>query len=282
MAIFSGENRYMYLALSLARRSYRTVFPNPPVGAILVKNNRIIAFGAHKRFGEAHAERITLSGLSRRDIEGSTMFVTLEPCNHTGNTPPCSELLIDSGVSRIVIGAKDETALAHGGAENLKKKGVLVEYSSISDICEDFVRPWKKWMENKEKSIDMWSVVSLNGQVYQGELNFNLSLTNAINNIQRRGQYMLDHLDDLSSLDAYHVTIRGRTSSDFDIFSGNASSNSESIRPNNLYFIRLPVIAKEGVDWVTWGHRTECSLPQYSLLGLRKTGDIIIEKYSVK
>lgn len=118
---------FMRRALVLAKKGAGSVLPNPMVGAVLVKNGKIIAGGFHKRYGGDHAEVQTLKNVTRSQIRGATLYVTLEPCNHFGKTPPCTNFLISKGVKDIVIAMRDPNPLVAGkGISALKKAGVKV------------------------------------------------------------------------------------------------------------------------------------------------------------
>jgi len=97
------------------------------VGAVVVKDGAIVGEGYHARFGEAHAEVLALKAAGDR-ARGSTLYVTLEPCNHFGKTPPCTEVILQARVQRVVIAAADPTALAGGGARHLADYGVQVDF----------------------------------------------------------------------------------------------------------------------------------------------------------
>ena len=98
------DKTYMEQAIRLARRGAGFVNPNPQVGAVIVKNGRIIGQGWHRRFGEPHAERNALASCTENPA-GATLYVTLEPCCHQGKTPPCTEAVIEHRISRVVIGS---------------------------------------------------------------------------------------------------------------------------------------------------------------------------------
>lgn len=124
------DQRYMRLALDLAARGRYSVKPNPAVGCVLVKSGQVLAEGWHKRAGQPHAERMALAqALERRqDVVGCTAYVTLEPCSHYGRTPPCSEALIESGVSRVVIAMQDPNPLVAGqGIAKIQQAGIQVD-----------------------------------------------------------------------------------------------------------------------------------------------------------
>jgi diaminohydroxyphosphoribosylaminopyrimidine deaminase/5-amino-6-(5-phosphoribosylamino)uracil reductase len=121
------QERYMARALELAERGRGTTSPNPMVGCIVVRDHKIVGEGWHQRAGEPHAEvhALRAAGPAAR---GSTVYVTLEPCNHHGRTPPCSQALIEAGVNRVVIAAKDPNPRVDGrGIEALEQAGIEVE-----------------------------------------------------------------------------------------------------------------------------------------------------------
>ena len=118
---------YMKMALSLAERGAGHVSPNPMVGAVIVKDGKVIASGWHRAYGGLHAEREALSVCSE-DPAGATMYVTLEPCCHYGKQPPCTSAIIDAGISRVVVAMEDPNPLVGGkGASILREHGIEVE-----------------------------------------------------------------------------------------------------------------------------------------------------------
>jgi len=123
------------------KRAYRLALkahpsPNPKVGAVIVKDGKIIAEGYHKEFGSPHAEKIAIEKAKDR-VKGSTIYVTLEPCNHYGKTPPCTELIIKAGIKKVIIGQIDPDPLVKGkGIERLKKAGIEV----VTGIGKDFIK----------------------------------------------------------------------------------------------------------------------------------------------
>ncbi len=145
------DARYMRRALVLAERGWGQVSPNPMVGAVLVRDGRIVGEGYHAAYGREHAEVMALSRAGTR-ARGSTAYVTLEPCAHHGKTPPCADALIAAGVSRVVIATHDPNAEAAGGAGQLRENGVSVEVGRCAqearDLNADFFhaltsdRPW--------------------------------------------------------------------------------------------------------------------------------------------
>jgi len=118
--------KFMRRAIELSLLGNGFVQPNPLVGAIIVKNNRIIGEGYHQKHGEAHAEVNAINNATE-SVEGATMYVTLEPCNHFGKTPPCSERIIREKISRVVIGIPDPNkSVSGGGIEKLLSVGIEV------------------------------------------------------------------------------------------------------------------------------------------------------------
>ena len=117
----------MRRALVLARRGWGQTAPNPMVGAVVVRDGVIVGEGFHARYGEAHAEAVALAAAGEV-AHGATVFVTLEPCNHQGHTPPCVDALIAAGVTRVVAAMPDPNPLAQGGAARLRAAGITVEF----------------------------------------------------------------------------------------------------------------------------------------------------------
>ncbi len=130
------DSRMMHRCLELARRALGKTAPNPLVGAVVVKDNQIIGEGFHPRVGEPHAEVFALraAGLASR---GATVYVSLEPCNHYGRTPPCSEGLIAAGVAKVVVGMVDPNPLvAGGGIAKLRAAGIEVVVGVEEAACQ--------------------------------------------------------------------------------------------------------------------------------------------------
>jgi len=128
----TSDHEYMTLALRLAEKGLYTTTPNPRVGCVLVNHGKIIGQGAHLRAGEPHAEVIALRDAEQHFpalIKDSDAYVTLEPCNHFGLTPPCANALIDAEVKRVVVAMQDPNPkVAGGGLANLTNAGILVQH----------------------------------------------------------------------------------------------------------------------------------------------------------
>jgi len=120
------DRAYIRQALDLARRALGQTHPNPAVGCVLVKDGKVVGQGFHPRAGMPHAEVYALRAAGNQ-AEGSTAYVTLEPCNHYGRTPPCSRALVDAKVTRVVVGVGDPNPLvASEGFATLRKAGIQV------------------------------------------------------------------------------------------------------------------------------------------------------------
>lgn len=131
-----GDDRhYMMLALELASQGCGKTAPNPAVGCVIVKDGAIVGDGWHKNAGAAHAEAEALAVAGER-ARGATAYVSLEPCNHHGRTPPCAEALVTAGVSEVVFAMADPHRPAAGGGDYLRSHGVKVR----SGVCEDEAR----------------------------------------------------------------------------------------------------------------------------------------------
>jgi diaminohydroxyphosphoribosylaminopyrimidine deaminase/5-amino-6-(5-phosphoribosylamino)uracil reductase len=135
---------YMQRCIDLARLGQLHVAPNPMVGAVIVHNNKIIGEGFHQKFGEAHAEVNAIRSVQHPELlSESTIYVSLEPCAHHGKTPPCSDLIVENKLKRVVIGCKDSFSKVSGkGIDKLKKAGIEVEVgvfgSSMSRFKQTF------------------------------------------------------------------------------------------------------------------------------------------------
>lgn len=138
--ITQQDIEYMQRAIELARRGFGRVNPNPAVGAVIVRDGRIIGEGWHRKFGELHAERNAFAACTE-DPAGATIYVTLEPCCHYGKTPPCTEAVIENGIARVVIGSPDPNPLVAGkGVALLEEAGIEVEQGVLREECDELNR----------------------------------------------------------------------------------------------------------------------------------------------
>lgn len=142
------DERYMHQALALAARAKGATLPNPMVGALVVHRGRIVGRGFHRRAGEKHAEWLALEQAGQR-ARGATLYVTLEPCAHTGRTPPCVEAILRSGIARVVAAMRDPNPLNRGrGLRRLRRRGVRTRVGVLAEeaaaLNEIFVTRMRK------------------------------------------------------------------------------------------------------------------------------------------
>jgi diaminohydroxyphosphoribosylaminopyrimidine deaminase/5-amino-6-(5-phosphoribosylamino)uracil reductase len=155
----------MRLALSLAERGAGRVNPNPMVGAVIVKDGRIIGQGWHEKFGGPHAERNGLAACTETPA-GATLYVTLEPCCHHGKTPPCTDVILESGIRRVVIGSKDPNPLVCGkGTDILRANGVEVTESVLREACDGLNRAFFHFIQTKTPYVTMKYAMTMDGKI---------------------------------------------------------------------------------------------------------------------
>lgn len=156
---------YMRRAIELAKKGRGWTNPNPMVGAVIVKNNRIIAEGYHHRCGDLHAERDALKNL-KESAKGATIYVTLEPCCHQGKQPPCCEAVYESGITRVVIGSRDPNPLVAGkGAQYLRSKGITVEEDFLRPECDQINPVFFHYITSKRPYVVMKYAMTLDGKI---------------------------------------------------------------------------------------------------------------------
>lgn len=163
-----SEEAFMRRAIELAERGRHRVMPNPLVGCVLVRDGEVIAEGWHDHLGGLHAEQMAVSDAEAKGVatQGSTAYVTLEPCNHFGRTPPCTEALLWAGVKRVVIGALDPNPMVRGdGAEALRIAGVDVENGLLAEECEAQMSEFMHWCEHIRPRVLLKAAIDANGRV---------------------------------------------------------------------------------------------------------------------
>ncbi len=147
----------MYRCIQLAKLGAGNVAPNPMVGAVLVYNNRIIGEGFHEKYGAQHAEVNCINSVAENDIqyiEKSILFVSLEPCAHTGKTPPCVNLILEKKIPHVVIGCRDSFEKVNGlGIEKLINASVKVEVGVLENECLSLNKTFFHFHENKRPFI---------------------------------------------------------------------------------------------------------------------------------
>ncbi len=164
---------FMQQAIALAKKAKGLTYPNPMVGAIIIDENKeIIGRGYHPKAGEAHAEVFAIrEALQKKSgfLSDCILYVTLEPCNHTGRTPPCVNLVIDSRLKSVVVGVLDPNPLMQGQSiEALKTKGVDVITGVCAVECQQLIRGFKKVMEENRPFVSLKAAASLDGKLATG------------------------------------------------------------------------------------------------------------------
>lgn len=157
------DERFMREALALARRIPARPWPNPPVGALVVHGDEVLAGGAHEGAGTAHAEAVALAGLGDRS-SGATLYCTLEPCNHHGRTPPCTEAILAAGIERVVCALRDPNPIAGGGVERLRAEGVEVTVGVLADDALELVWPYVCSDQFRRPYVELKTAMSLDGR----------------------------------------------------------------------------------------------------------------------
>ena len=166
----TSEADFWQRAIQLAGNGLGWTSPNPAVGAVLVKDGEVIGEGWHHRHGELHAEREALADAGRRgnDPAGSTAYVTLEPCAHTGSQPPCADGLIEAGVVEVVIAAEDPTEKTRGvGPSRLEEAGVKVRWAEgpVSEAALGLIQDFRKRALTGKPLVTLKMAMSLDGKV---------------------------------------------------------------------------------------------------------------------
>lgn len=160
----SDDVFFMERALELALKGSGRTSPNPLVGAVVVRNGEIVGEGWHMAYGGPHAEVHALKAAGAA-AEGATIYVTLEPCNHYGKTPPCTQAVLDAGIRRVVIAMEDPNPKAAGGMDRLRSAGVAVD----TGVCEDKARklnaPFIKKLETGLPWVVLKCAMTLDGRV---------------------------------------------------------------------------------------------------------------------
>ena len=168
-AFFMGglmtDRDYMKRAIDLALRGTGHVNPNPLVGAVIVKDGRIIGEGYHASYGALHAERDALAKCTE-DCSGATMYVTLEPCCHYGKQPPCTDAIIASGITRCIVGSPDPNPKVSGhGIEILRQAGIEVITEFMREECDAINRPFLHFIQTGRPYIVMKYAMTADGKI---------------------------------------------------------------------------------------------------------------------
>jgi diaminohydroxyphosphoribosylaminopyrimidine deaminase/5-amino-6-(5-phosphoribosylamino)uracil reductase len=156
---------HMKLALRLAAKGAGWVSPNPMVGAVVVKDGQVVGRGYHRRAGEPHAEVEALNDAGET-ARGAELYVTLEPCNHQGKTPPCTQAILAAGVRRVVMATRDPNPqVSGGGAELLAARGVALEVGLLAAEARRLNEAWFHWVKTGRPWVVAKAACSLDGKI---------------------------------------------------------------------------------------------------------------------
>ncbi|MBC7171838.1 MAG: bifunctional diaminohydroxyphosphoribosylaminopyrimidine deaminase/5-amino-6-(5-phosphoribosylamino)uracil reductase RibD, partial [Polyangiaceae bacterium] len=152
----------MRVALDEAQKGHPS--PNPHVGAVVVRDGTIVAVGHHPRAGEGHAEANALRAAGEA-ARGATLYVTLEPCNHHGRTPPCTEAVLAAGIARVVVGYADPHPHVAGSSDRLRRAGVEVEVGALEDEARFLIADFEKHIRTKLPFVVVKAALTLDGKM---------------------------------------------------------------------------------------------------------------------
>lgn len=160
-----AEEQFMKRAIELAKQGAGWTAPNPLVGAVVVKNGRVIGEGYHRKYGELHAERNALAACTE-DPAGATLYVTLEPCCHYGKTPPCTEIIIEKKIAKVVIGSRDPNPKVAGkGARILREHGIEVVEDYMRKACDALNPVFFHYITTKTPYVVLKFAMTLDGKI---------------------------------------------------------------------------------------------------------------------
>ncbi len=168
------EEKYMRRAIELAKKGSGHVNPNPLVGAVIVRDGEIIGEGYHECYGQLHAERNAIANAKKRgdSLEGSTIYVTLEPCCHYGKTPPCTEAIIEEKIAKVVVGSDDPNPLVSGkGFQMLREKGIEVIPHFLKEECDAMNHVFFHYIRTGTPYVAMKYAMTMDGKIacYTGD-----------------------------------------------------------------------------------------------------------------
>ena len=159
------DKKYMRMAIELAKKGEGAVNPNPLVGAVVVKDGKVVGKGYHRFFGGPHAEVYALEEAGKEAC-GATIYVTLEPCSHYGKTPPCAKKIIDMGIKKCFVGSSDPNPQVAGkGVAMLKKAGIEVVESVLKDECDKLNQVFFKYIKTKIPYLFLKCAITLDGKI---------------------------------------------------------------------------------------------------------------------
>jgi diaminohydroxyphosphoribosylaminopyrimidine deaminase / 5-amino-6-(5-phosphoribosylamino)uracil reductase len=157
--------QYMKKAINLARKGLGRTSPNPMVGAVIVRKGVVVGQGFHQKAGGLHAEPMAVAQAGKK-AKGATLYVNLEPCNHFGRTPPCTQAILASGIKKVVLGMADPNpGVKGGGADWLRSQGIEVVEGILEEDCRRLNEVYIKWITTGLPFVIMKAAISLDGRI---------------------------------------------------------------------------------------------------------------------
>ena len=165
---FMNNEQYMKRAIQLALQAEGKTSPNPLVGAVIVKDNKIIGEGFHRQYGQLHAEREAIKDCYSKgnNPQNATIYVTLEPCCHFGKQPPCTHAIVEAGISKVVIGSADPNPLVAGkGIKFLQENNIQVEENFLKDECDAINKIFFHYITTKTPYVAIKYAMTMDGKI---------------------------------------------------------------------------------------------------------------------
>jgi diaminohydroxyphosphoribosylaminopyrimidine deaminase / 5-amino-6-(5-phosphoribosylamino)uracil reductase len=160
------DSYYMNIALNEAKKGLGFTSPNPMVGAVIVKNGMILSTGYHKKIGDSHAEVDAINKLTKDQLKDSILYVTLEPCCHYGRTPPCTDIIINSGIKKVVIGSLDVDERVCGKSCNiLHDAGIEIDSGILENEARELNSIFYYFKKNKKPYVVLKAALTLDGKI---------------------------------------------------------------------------------------------------------------------
>ncbi|HEX2788334.1 MAG TPA: bifunctional diaminohydroxyphosphoribosylaminopyrimidine deaminase/5-amino-6-(5-phosphoribosylamino)uracil reductase RibD [Ignavibacteria bacterium] len=164
----SNEEMYMFRCLELANKGAGYVSPNPLVGSVIVKDGQIIGEGYHEKYGEAHAEVNAINNAKSKgyDLKGTELYVNLEPCSHSGKTPPCAKAIVSEGIQKVFIGMQDPYEEVNGGGiKILEDAGIEVSVGILKEQCEEINKFFITFVTKNRPYVSLKIAQSIDGVI---------------------------------------------------------------------------------------------------------------------
>ena len=275
--------KFMRKALELASEYHGFTSPNPAVGAVVVKNDKIIATGAHQRAGEAHAEAIALEKAGAA-AEGATLYVNLEPCNHYGKTPPCTQKIISAKISKVVCAMRDPNPIVAGsGIAALKKAKIEVVENILRKEAEILNEYFCKSITQHEPFVVLKSAITLDGKIATSTGNSKW-ISNSLAQVEThklrnsvdailvgKNTFFLDN----PTLD---VRLNKPVSSPYKIIISNNIIDLEKIKNSNAYLknnVKPLIIAINNNSLIQNPNYAETKTPNLRIIGFQTIEDLL-------